>query len=170
MDWWEVIGGIAQQVRRNEHGGRGNDAEEQYKQMKQRTPGLIGALGSMTFEVSPAKVQTFRDYNRKTRARIASHDVIGGEKSVLEYVGGEASEISFKIQLCRDLGVEIEEELMKLDNMVNSGVAYYLVLGGEVIGYNKWYVTEIGETLEQMDNTGLKWFTTVDVTLREAVL
>ena len=170
MDWWSVIGGIAMKRRRSESGNRGDPAAIEYKKAAMRTPGMIGALGPLIFVVSNAKVETLKDYKRKTRARIASHDVLGGEKSVLEYIGGEASEITFTMQLNRDLGVDVETELIKLDSMVNSGVAYYFILGGEVIGYDRWYVSEINETLNYADRYGLKWLATVDVTLREAVL
>ena len=170
MDWIDVIGGIAMQRRKSESSGRGTLAKIEYAKTKLRTPGMLGALGPMIFEVSGSKVQTLRNYKRKTRSRTATHDVIGGEKSVVEYVGGEPSEITFEMQLSRDLGVDIEEELLTLDSMVNSGVAYYFILGGEVIGYDRWYVTELGESVESMDRLTQKWLVTVDVTLKEAVL
>ena len=169
-DWWDVIGGIGMIVRDNEHGGRSDPVSLDYKRKQLQNPGMIGMLGPLLFQVSSQKIETFRDYERKTRSRIASHDVIGGEKSVLEYVGGEASEISFKMTLARDLGVNVEKELLKLDGMVNSGAAYYLVLGGDVIGYYKWYVSELGERLIYADRWAVKLAVEIDVSLREAVL
>ena len=170
MDWWNVIGGIAMQKRDSESGTRGSEASEEYKQLQLRNPGLIGVLGPLMFQVSSWIVETFSDYSRKTRSRIASHDVLGGEKTVLEYVGGEASELTFKMTLNADLGVDVDKELLKLDSMVNSGVAYFLVLGGDVIGYNRWYVSEIGEKVIGTDRHGHKTVATVEVTLRESVL
>ncbi len=129
---------------------------------------IIGVLGDVVFEVSSRKVETLRDFKRQARARYATHDIVGG-KSVIEFLGTEPDEITFAMQLSADLGVDVQEELVKLLEMLRNGDANYLILGGWAHGKNKWVVSGLEFKIEHTDGWGLPVLVTADVTLKEAL-
>ncbi|MBR4904140.1 MAG: phage tail protein [Selenomonadaceae bacterium] len=115
--------------------------EDIYSQIR----GQIGSFGTVSFTVSASKVLTFDDWKRKTSARFAKHDLIN-RQPILEYLGADLNEISFKIKLVADLGVNPKDEADKLREMCTTGQAEYLTVGGEVIG--QFVIDSIDESAE----------------------
>ena len=75
------------------------------------------------------------------------------------------TEVTFKIQLVRELGVEVEAETKKLRKMCAEGGDYALVIGGEVIG--RFVIEQIDETAQFVDNHGNILVAEMELTLRE---
>ena len=128
----------------------------------------IGSLGDIVFTVSAMKVLTFKDYKRSTKARTASHDIIG-QKPVMEFLGPAGEEISFTMDFLTGLGVDPATQAKKLRTMCETGEAVYFMLGNECIGANKWIVESIGESADVVDANGNIVNSRVDVTLQEYV-
>lgn len=128
----------------------------------------IGSLGSIVFEVSSRKVRTFKDLKRTTKARYASHEIVG-QKPILEYLGPDGEEISFTMQFSLSLGVNPQEETDKVRRLCERGVAMYFVLCNSVVGSNQWVIESVGESVDTIDNNGRVVLTQIDVTLKEYV-
>lgn len=106
---------------------------------------LSGSFGDIEFECSSKVVRTFDDYRRKTAARFAEHKLIG-RKPLLEFLGEDLNEISFKIKLVRSLGVDPKEEADKLRELCLTGSAEFLTIGEDVIG--QFVLESIDEDVE----------------------
>ena len=128
----------------------------------------LGSLGPIIFEVSSRKVRTFKDMKRTTKARYASHEVIGSVP-ILEYIGPDGEEISFTMQFSASWGVNPQEETDKVREMCEKGKAEYLILGNSVIGANQWVITDVGDSADTWDNMGRIIKTQIDVTIKEYV-
>lgn len=128
----------------------------------------LGSFGEIVFEVSNRRVLTYKDYKRQTKARYASHEIIG-QKPILEFLGPDGEEITFTMQFRIDLGVTPAEEADKVREMCEKGKAEYLILGNSVIGANQWIITDVGDSADTWDNMGRIIKTQIDVTLKEYV-
>ncbi len=94
---------------------------------------IVGYMGNIPFITSRSYLQTFYDYQRKSEGRWAKHNIIG-QKPVIEFLGPDTEEVSMKIQLRRDHGVNPENTLNQLREMRDTGEAFPLVLGSKIIG------------------------------------
>lgn len=128
----------------------------------------IGSLGNIVFQVSSNKVVTFDNFKRTTKARTASHDIIG-QKPIIEYLGPDGEEITFTMLFRMDCGVTPSEEVAKVREMCQKGTAAYFVLCNEMIGDNKWIVTDVGETANFIDNMGRIISSQIEVTIKEYI-
>ena len=128
----------------------------------------LGSLGDLTFQANSRHVETFTDFKRATKARYASHDVVG-QKPVIEYIGPEGEEITFSMLLNVRAGVEPVSTAAKLQKMCDEGEANHLIIGGATIGNNMWVVTDVSESWKAVDNNGRVLVSQVDVTLKEYV-
>lgn len=129
----------------------------------------IGAFSSLVFEVSSAKVLTYDDYKRESKARYAKHELIN-QTTTLEYLGAELEEISFKMTFTTMLNVNPIEEAQKVRNMCLEGVADYFILGNRVVGDNLWVIESVGEEATSWDNRGNILASSVNVKMLEYVL
>lgn len=128
----------------------------------------IGSLGDIVFEVSSRKVRTFKDYKRNTKAKYASHEIIG-QKPILEFVAPEGEEITFTMQFSLQMGVDPTKEADKVRELCEKGMAMYFVLCNAVIGENQWVIESVGESAETIDNNGRVIVSQIEVTLKEYV-
>lgn len=128
----------------------------------------IGSLGDITFEVSSSKVRTFDKYERKTSARFTEHELVG-VKPILEFVGPGTEEISFVMRFTIQLGVNPREEADRIRALCDKGEAMHFILSNTVVGANQWVITEAGESVETIDNSGRIIVSELQVTLKEYV-
>lgn len=128
----------------------------------------VGAFGTLVFEVSTLKVETLRNVKRQSKARYATHEIVG-RKSVLEYVGLEPDEITFEMQLNEGLGVNVQSEIGKLLEMLRSGESNYLILGTHAYGEYKWVLETVTINEEYADERGNVEMATANVTLKEVL-
>lgn len=128
----------------------------------------IGAFSELVFEVSSFKVLTYDDYKRDSKARYAKHELIN-QTTVLEYLGAELEEISFKMTFTTMLNVNPIEETQKVRDMCLDGVADYFILGNRVVGDNLWVIESVGEEATSWDNRGNILASSVNVKMLEYV-
>lgn len=110
------------------------------------------AEGLSGLKVKPGtRVMTFDNFQRRTRARYARHQLIN-KTSVLEKVGDEPSKITFDVKLVRDLGVKPEEEIERIRQYIKDGTAESLIIGSEVLG--EFVIVELSEGRAYVDCFG----------------
>lgn len=141
---------------------------------------IVGYLGEIPFVASRDYLVTFDDYRRAGDGRWAKHDIVNS-KPVLEFLGPDLEEITFKISLRRDHGVEPEVLLKKLREMRDTGKAVPLVLGSKVIGeaiqtkiikapyannVGLWVLTRISESVKHWAGGNI-YAVDVDITIQE---
>lgn len=126
---------------------------------------MIGTFGNVIFEVSASQQRTFTDFKQRKSAKFASHDVLD-EKQVLQFLGLNLKELSFRMRFdARWLSPE--EEMQKLENMLNTGNAYRLIIGGQVLG--KFVIEEINETWKYVDGKGRLLWAEAEIKVKEYV-
>ncbi|MBO4779889.1 MAG: phage tail protein [Selenomonadaceae bacterium] len=128
----------------------------------------LGAFADLVFEVSSFKVLTYDDYKRETKARYAKHELIN-QTTVLEYLGAEPEEISFKMKFTTALKVNPAAEAEKARQMCLDGVTDYLILGNAVVGENLWVIESVSESAQSWDNAGNCLVSEVTVKMLEYV-
>ena len=128
----------------------------------------IGSFGETIFEVSAFKVLTFNGYKRTTKAKYATHEVIG-RPPVMEFVGRELEEISLTIKLMSNLGVTPELEALNLREMCVNAEPNYLIIGETVYGENEYVITDVSEDVISWTGGGNVLVNKLDVTFKEYV-
>lgn len=128
----------------------------------------IGAFNELIFEVSTAKVLTYDDYRRESKARYARHELIN-QATVLEKLGRDLEEISFKMTFTRSLGVNPAAEAAKVRQLCLNGVADFFILGNNVIGENLWVIESVSEAAKSWNHSGGILVSSVDVKMIEYV-
>lgn len=130
--------------------------------------GPIGTLGDLVFEASTSTIRTFDDYKRNTKARIATHELIG-RKPILEFLGPDVEEITFNMKFYVFFGVNPTAEVQKLRKSCSNGEVMNFILNNQPVGDNKWLIESVGEAVTAWDNMGNIIRSSVDVTLKEYV-
>ncbi len=127
---------------------------------------IVGFLDDIPFISSRARVRTFDEYSRQAESRWQEHDVMGG-KPLLEFVGPGLNEISFKMLLRRNLGVNPEKEADKLRKLRDNGVVVPFIVGNSPVGKGFWIVKSVSEQTTLWSRFGHALSTTLNVTLKE---
>jgi phage protein U len=99
----------------------------------------IGTFGPIIFEVADAVARTFKNLDRKVPSRWAVHEILGA-KPMAEFIGPGQQSIDLPVTLNALLldGHELEDEIMRIESMIEKGKVDTLVIGEYV--YGKWYV------------------------------
>ena len=124
---------------------------------------MIGSFGEVVFEVSAERIRTFRDFQIQHSAKYTEH-AIHGRKGLLEFTGLSASTASLNIRLDAGLGINPQEELNTLHEILAKHEALPFILDGEPQGDGLWVLESIGENYEIIDNHGT--FIAVEVSLK----
>lgn len=126
----------------------------------------VGSFGETTFKVSSREVRTLRDFRRNTKSRFAQHNLLM-QKPALEFIGQDLTQITFKIQLVKALGVDVEYEADKLRWYCEKGGDHALIIGGEVIG--RFVVEQVSETAQIVNGHGDILVEELELSLKEYV-
>lgn len=126
----------------------------------------IGSFGDLVFSVSDKTVRTFDSMSWNFSADYATHDR-HIKADLLEYIGPSIETISFSMVFSVFLGVNPLKEIRRLRNMVQSGYAQRLVIGGKVYGSYKWVMQKGTVDLKRFDRQGELWAASAKVTLKE---
>lgn len=126
----------------------------------------IGSFGDLVFSVSDKTVRTFDSMSWDFSADYATHDR-HIKADLLEYIGPSIETISFSMVFSVFLGVNPLKEIRRLRNMVQSGYAQRLVIGGKVYGSYKWVMQKGTVDLKRFDRQGELWAASAKVTLKE---
>ena len=127
---------------------------------------IVGFLGTTPFIASRWKVRTFDEFGRQSDSRWQSHDIIG-QKPLLEFVGPNLEEISFKMLLRKDLGVSPENEVKKLRKLRDEGTVVPLIIGNRPVGNGFWVITAVSEKHDFWSKFGNAQSIEVTGTLKE---
>lgn len=127
--------------------------------------GGIGSFGEVVFLVSARLVRTFEQLERSSRAIYADHETVAG-KPASEFTGLALDEVPLTMVLNAALGVNPAEEAETLRNMLASGKAYPLIIGGRMWG--NFTLREVSEVVNHTLGGGIL-ISTVEVSLVEYV-
>lgn len=115
---------------------------------------MIGTLGTkIVFEVSAEQVLTFESLSREIAGRWATHEIIGA-KPKTEYLGPAAQTANLTIRLSAALGVKSRAMLETIEEMAETGAAEYLIIGGRMVGQNRFYIESASESWDRIYNRG----------------
>lgn len=129
---------------------------------------MIGYYGLITFETSDKKVLNFNTLTYNSQGRMSKHNIIG-KKPKTEYIGPGLDQVKFTINLNGNYGLKPREEMEKWIEIANSGEANFLVIGGKVLGKDKWIVKSINEIWEKIYNDGKIFSGKISVTFEEYI-
>lgn len=129
---------------------------------------MIGTLGSITFETSSDKINTFRDFKRQSKVRTAKHDV-HMIKPVKEFIGLDLDRISFTMYFDVNLGINPKKEIEKAKELMEKGEALKLIIGGEIVGTGNYTIETINESWQYLDNKGKLLVAAIDIELEEYI-
>ncbi|MEG0261001.1 MAG: phage tail protein [Lysinibacillus sp.] len=105
----------------------------------------IGSFGDLVFEVSENKTKTFSNFQRTTKSRWESHNLLS-HKPELEFEGAGTDDISFTIVFRADFGVNPEKEMAKLREFISRGK--------KPISPNYWVIEKAVESHKSIDHHG----------------
>ena len=129
--------------------------------------GLVGNFGSsIVFETSDRRILTFSGMSQKISGKYAKHGVIG-QKDRPEFTGPGNRSVSFKILLDVSMGIRPAEIMKRIENAVESGEAEYLVIGGRLVGENKFYISSVSEAWDVAMGGGEIAQATLNVSMEE---
>jgi len=129
---------------------------------------IIGSFGEIVFEVSPRRIQTFDEFQRTNSPRWQEHEIIG-QKPILEFEGPGVDTITFTILIRADLGVNPEEQLVKLRKFARWGQKALFIRGSKPISTNYWVIDNLVEKHRNIDNLGNVLTIEGDLSLKEYV-
>lgn len=128
----------------------------------------IGTFGTIRFKVSDQQLLTFQNLKREITGSWNVMEWIG-KKPLTVFSGPELQTVSFRIILDAGLGVPPRKTLKKIEDMVEQGIASYLIIGKQQVGKQRWVVTKSSEVWERILVKGELFRATVDLTLQEYV-
>lgn len=128
----------------------------------------IGTFGTIRFKVSDQQLLTFQNLKREITGSWNVMERIG-KKPLTVFSGPELQTVSFRIILDAGLGVPPRKTLKKIEDMVEQGIASYLIIGKQQVGKQRWVVTKSSEVWERILVKGELFRATVDLTLQEYV-
>ena len=129
---------------------------------------MIGSYGDIVFEVSSERVKTFRDFQIQRSAKYSEH-AIHGRKALLEFTGLSPASLSINIRLDAGLGLNPQEELNMLYEVLNNHITMPFILDGEPQGDNLWVLESIDEKREIIDNHGTLIAAEITLKLKEYI-
>ena len=126
----------------------------------------VGCLGDIVFSTSINRVETVTGLKISNSASFSSHKPHCGDE-ILEFTGNDASTVSFNMTLSTMLGVDIEEELQKLEEYKKTGKILKFTLGKKIIGNYRWVITKYTVTYKHYEKDGTLITGDVSVSLKE---
>lgn len=127
----------------------------------------IGNLGKLiVFETSDKKILNFNDFTQDVSGRWSSHNRIM-RKPLSEFNGPDLRSISFVINLNAMLGVKPSKIIKNIENAVERGLTYKLVIGGKKVGKYKWKITNMSEKWSVVFTRGELVQAALELTLEE---
>lgn len=113
----------------------------------------IASFGNKTFSVSNNRIYTFEEFSRTGTLNIEEQEVEGQKPST--YIKGSAlDEISFKVTLFRQKGLDVRSEIDSWMAIKDSKVPYMLILGNKPVTTNKFLLTSVSESEASFDRNG----------------
>lgn len=141
-----------------------------YREEKRwRTTSKIGSFGTqLIFEISSSKVQIARDWKREQGSRWADHEILNAPPRS-EFQGPEKLTTTMTVVFNAELGVRPKAMIATVEHMVRTGDVEYLVLGGQIYGWNahKFLIKKASTSYDRVYNRGELVKATMDLTFEE---
>lgn len=129
---------------------------------------MVGLLGGIRFRVTDGRALTFQNLKRDISAQWNTIERIG-MKPLAEFGGASLQTASLEIVLDAGLGIRPRKQLEKLEDMVESGAVYDLVVGRRRVGRNKWAITKCSAAYDIILRRGEIYRAKVTLSLQEYV-
>ena len=131
--------------------------------------GVIGNFGSsIVFETSDRRILTFSGLSQKVSGKYAKHSIIG-QKDRPEFTGPGNRSVSFKMLLDVSMGIRPSEIMSRIEDAAETGEAEYLVIGGRLVGDNKFCISSVSEAMDVVLGGGEIARATLNVSMEEYV-
>ncbi len=114
---------------------------------------VVGAFGSLVFQVSERTIQTIDSAEWSGSARYAVHQR-HNQNALTEFAGLDPDKFKFSMTLLRELGASVMYSLTLLWDYQRKGEAHHLVLGDKCYGKSRWAVASHNIALKQYDRRG----------------
>ncbi len=127
---------------------------------------MIAILQDVIFEVSNLFVNTFDNLSRTSKAKYATHEIIG-QKPKLEFTGFELDEITFEMNLTRQLFGFIDPmwQVNKVRSYKETKQVLTFTMGSTV--YGQYVIETVQDKAPHIDNHGNIYRIVLTVTMRE---
>lgn len=125
---------------------------------------MLASYGKITFKVTEDEIKIFDNFNITRKARYVAHDRINN-KPLLQFMGLEADNISFNMQLVQGITGNVSDDLKTLQDMFKRAEANALFLGQKKLG--SFVIESMNEAYRMIDNLGNLEVVNVNLSLRE---
>jgi len=116
--------------------------------------GKIGNLGKLiTFEVSSDRVFTFSNMTQKVSGRWTAQNPILC-KPYPEFLGPGQRTVSLSVYISAVHGVNPRKTMERIEEAVENGTPYNLVIGGRKVGSGQWVITDMSEAWGEIIDDG----------------
>lgn len=134
--------------------------------------GPLGSFAGVTFIVATQKgykkkVLSPQNMQREVGSRWASHEVIGGDKPQMEFLGADIDTMTFTITVDVMLGYKPHAVMKKLNDFLRKGKVDYFYLGNHKLGTGRWKLEKISESFNLIYAKGELARATLDITISE---
>ena len=130
---------------------------------------MIGSIGEIVFEVdSEQSILTIDEFSETHSASYAEHGVINS-KGLLEFTGLKASSASFIMRLDMSLGVNPDEQIRRLLDMLEEHEAVNFILAGIPKGHGRWVIESLDVKHKTIDSRGYTRVAEVSIRLKEYI-
>lgn len=126
---------------------------------------IVGMYGAMPFVASSLVVNTFTNFKRASKRRLARHEVIG-RKPVLEDIGPDLDEVNFSMRLDTNLGITPLVALTLLRSMMATSEVNPIVIGIQYFG--NFVISDIDEGWTYFGPMGNPRVINVDIKMIES--
>ncbi len=131
--------------------------------------GAIGIFGNrIVFETSDRRILTFSSMTKKIKGNYTKHSIIG-QKDHPEFTGPGNDTITFKILLDVSFGIRPREIIDNIEEAVETAETNYLIIGGRMIGKNKFYISSVSEAMDIVMGSGEIARATLNISMEEYV-
>lgn len=131
--------------------------------------GAIGIFGNrIVFETSDRRILTFSNMTRKITGKYTKHNIIG-QKDYPEFTGPGNDTITLKIFLDVSLGIKPSEVMDNIEEAVENAETNYLIIGGKMIGKNKFYISSVSEAMDVIMGNGAIARATLNISMEEYI-
>ncbi|MGE5631702.1 MAG: phage tail protein [Caulobacteraceae bacterium] len=113
----------------------------------------IAVFSNKVFAVTGEKIYSFNGFQYSSSLETEKQDSAGKKPSTYNK-GSGLDNMSFKIPLNVELGVNPRKELEDWRKIKNAGVAYPFILGSKPFGENKWLLISVEPVDSVIDNFG----------------
>ena len=129
----------------------------------------VGSWGTtIVFATSDYSILTFSGLTRQVGSEWAAHGRLGAKDQV-EFIKPSLQKITFKIELDAMHGVRPRTTLDRLAAAAESGEVNFMVVGGKMVGANRWRITSISEAWNVVYTKGELVKATVTVSMEEYI-